>query len=39
MTFGVVGEIGEGAEEGRTNAVATEGEAISSRLRWLIALI
>ena len=39
VTLGVVGEMGEGAEEGRTKAVAIEGDAISSRLRWLIPLI
>ena len=39
MTLGVVGEMGEGAEEGRTKAVAIEGDPISSRLRWLIPLI
>ena len=39
MTLGVFGEMGEGAEEGRTKAVAIEGDAISSRLRWLIPLI
>ena len=38
VTLGVVGEMGEGAmEEGRTKAV--EGDPISSRLRWLIALV
>ena len=30
--------MGEGTEEGITKAVAIDGEAISSRLRWLIAL-
>ena len=39
--LGVVGEMGDGAmeEEGRTKAVGIEGEAFSSRLRWLNALI
>ena len=39
MTLVETGEMGEGAEEGRTKAVAIEGEATSSRLRWLITLI
>ena len=40
VTLGVVGEMGEGAmEEGMTKAVAIEGEPMSSRLRWLIALV
>ena len=38
VTFGVAGDMGEGTEEGITKAVAIDGEAISSRLRWLIAL-
>ena len=38
VTFGVAGDMGEGIEEGITKAVAIDGEAISSRLRWLIAL-
>ena len=39
VRLGVVGEMGEGAEEGRTKAVAIEGDGISSRLRWLLPLI
>ena len=55
MTLGETGEMGEGAEEGRTKlvtfgetgemgegrtkAVAIDGEATSSRLRWLITLV
>ena len=41
VTFGVADDMGEGmegTEEGITKAVAIDGEAISSRLRWLIAL-
>ena len=38
VTFGVAGDMGEGIEEGITKAVAIDGDAISSRLRWVIAL-
>ena len=35
VTLGETGEMGEG----RTKAVAIDGEATSSRLRWLITLV